>query len=83
MTQRHKFYTVLIAYVIKGEFPSYLAVQEGKLDEEKRVFCVGMTRAKKQLYITGFKMNGRGWTNQPSRFITMFGRENIDYCFTK
>jgi len=72
-----EFDAVFLAGAVEGEFPSYLAMQEGKLDEEKRVFYVGMTRAKKQLYLTGFKTNSRGWTIQPSRFISLLECENV------
>lgn len=33
-------------------FPSSKSIKEGYLEEEKRLFYVGMTRAKKQLYLT-------------------------------
>jgi DNA helicase-2/ATP-dependent DNA helicase PcrA len=74
-----EFDTVFLAGVVEGEFPNYLAFQEGKLDEEKRVFYVGMTRAKQQLYITGFKMNSQGRTIQPSQLISLLGRENVEF----
>ena len=74
-----EFDTVFLAGAVDGEFPNYYAVQDGKLEEEKRVFYVGMTRAKRQLYITGFRKNARGWTIPQSQFIVLLGRENIEF----
>ena len=73
-----EFDIVFLAGAVDGEFPSYYAVKDGKLEEEKRVFYVGLTRAKRKLYITGFRRNSRGWTVQPSRFIPMLGRDNLN-----
>ena len=74
-----EFDIVFIAGAIEGEFPNYFAIQEDKLEEEKRVFYVALTRAKKQLYITGFKSNARGFQTKPSRFIEAIGEENRIY----
>jgi len=74
-----EFDTVFIAGAVEGEFPGYLAVRDGKLKEEMRVFYVAMTRARQQLFITGFRRNGRGFSTGPSRFISMMGRENVVY----
>ena len=78
-----EFDTVFIAGAVEGEFPSYLAVRDGKLDEEKRVFYVALTRAKHQCYITGFRRNSRGYNTHPSRFISMMGRDNVVHDQTK
>ena len=73
-----EFDIVFIAGAVDGEFPSYFAVRDNQLEEEKRVFYVALTRAKKQVYITGFKSNARGQRLRPSRFIQMLGEENLD-----
>jgi len=73
-----EFDIVFIAGAVDGEFPNYFAVRDNQLEEEKRVFYVALTRAKKQLYITGFKSNARGQSLRPSRFIQMMGEENLD-----
>ena len=73
-----QFGKVFIAGAVDGEFPNYFAVRDNQLEEEKRVFYVALTRAKKQLYITGFKSNARGQSLRPSRFIQMMGEENLD-----
>ena len=72
-----EFDIVFIADAIEGEFPNYFAIQENKLEEEKRVFYVALTRAKNQLYLTGFRSNGRGYQTKPSRFIETLGKENV------
>jgi DNA helicase-2/ATP-dependent DNA helicase PcrA len=78
-----EFDTVFLTGVVDGEFPSYLAVQDGKLEEVKRVFYVGITRAKRQLYLTGFRVNSRGWIAQPSRFISQLDRDNVEFISTE
>ena len=75
-----EFDIVFIAGAVDGEFPNYFAVRDNQLEEEKRMFYVALTRAKKQLYITGFKSNTRGQSLRPSRFIQMMGEENLDGC---
>lgn len=42
---------VFVLSVNPGDFPSYYAIVDGKLDEEERIFYVAITRAKELLYI--------------------------------
>ncbi len=42
---------VFVVSVNTGSFPNWLAMREGKLDEEERLFYVAITRAKDELYI--------------------------------
>ncbi len=44
--------TVFIAGLEDGVFPHSRAIDEGGLEEERRLFYVGITRAKRQLYLT-------------------------------
>jgi DNA helicase-2/ATP-dependent DNA helicase PcrA len=44
--------TVFIAGLEDGVFPHSRAVDEGGLEEERRLFYVGITRAMRQLYLT-------------------------------
>lgn len=64
---------VFMAGVEEGIFPSQMAMDEGdRLDEERRLCYVGMTRAMKQLYITyaeSRRIYGRENYARPSRFI--------------
>jgi len=42
---------VFILAVNPGDFPSFMGIKSGNLDEEWRIFYVAITRAKKHLYI--------------------------------
>jgi DNA helicase-2/ATP-dependent DNA helicase PcrA len=44
--------TVFIAGCEDGMFPHSRAIEEGNLEEERRLFYVGITRAMRQLYLT-------------------------------
>jgi DNA helicase-2/ATP-dependent DNA helicase PcrA len=44
--------TVFIAGCEDGVFPHSRAIEEGALEEERRLFYVGITRAMRQLYLT-------------------------------
>ncbi|BAY42254.1 UvrD/REP helicase (plasmid) [Nostoc sp. NIES-2111] len=60
-----EFDTVFIAGVSENEIPSFLSKKFGSLEEEKRLFYVAMTRAKKRLFISGYNQN------QISQFINL------------
>lgn len=47
-----EFDYVFMAGCNEGVFPSSRSVQEGYVEEEKRLFYVGMTRARKKLYLS-------------------------------
>ncbi|MEG0952256.1 MAG: 3'-5' exonuclease [Niameybacter sp.] len=47
-----EFDYVYMAGCNEGVFPSSRSVQEGYIEEEKRLFYVGMTRARKKLYLS-------------------------------
>lgn len=52
-------------------FPSYFSVQNGIVsEEEKRLFYVAITRAKKELYISCFGKKSRLLQNIPNQFIS-------------
>ena len=51
-------------------FPSYFSTQNGYItEEEKRLFYVAITRAKKRLYISCSGKKSRLLTNIPEQFI--------------
>ena len=52
---------VLLPHVEEGELP----VRRGDVDEERRLFYVGLTRAKRYLLVT--------WSGKPSRFLEEAG----------
>ena len=62
-----EFDYVFLAGLQEGTFPGFHAAEQGKLPEEMRLFYVGLTRAKKQLFLS--------WTQQQyghSRHISPF-----------
>ncbi len=64
-----EFDTVFLAGLCENEFPSYYSIHDQKLEEEKHLFYVAMTRAKKRLFLSTYYQNNKGYTNQPSRFL--------------
>jgi DNA helicase II / ATP-dependent DNA helicase PcrA len=52
---------VLLPHVEEGELP----IRRGHVDEERRLFYVGLTRAKRHLLVT--------WEGRPSRFLDELG----------
>lgn len=64
-----EFDTVFIAGARENEIPSYYSVQNGDIEEERRVFYVAMTRAKERLLISSHELNERGYYDPESRFV--------------
>ncbi|GHW83397.1 DNA helicase II [Vibrio cholerae] len=68
-----EFPLVFMVGVEEGMFPSQMSAEEaGRLEEERRLCYVGMTRAMQKLYITYAEMRrlyGRDKYHKPSRFI--------------
>jgi ATP-dependent DNA helicase UvrD/PcrA len=64
--------TVFIVGCEDGAFPHMRALEEGGEEEERRLCYVGITRARKRLYMTWARerrLFGRSERNMPSRFI--------------
>jgi DNA helicase II / ATP-dependent DNA helicase PcrA len=72
-----EFDTVFIAGVSEGEIPSYFSVRDGKLEEEKRLFYVAITRAKKHLFISAHEKTDWGKFTNHSRFINLIPQKYI------
>jgi DNA helicase-2/ATP-dependent DNA helicase PcrA len=67
-----EFDAVFIVGMEESMFPHIRALEEGNLDEERRLCYVGFTRAKHLLYLIGCKSRiFRGFfaSNDPSRFL--------------
>lgn len=68
-----EFPMVFMVGVEEGMFPSQMSAEEaGRLEEERRLCYVGMTRAKEKLFITYAEMRrlyGQDKYHKPSRFI--------------
>ena len=65
----------------EGVFPHSRSVEEGNLEEERRLAYVGVTRARKRLYMTCARrrmLHGAGGWNLPSRFLREVPDELVD-----
>ena len=64
--------TVFVVGCEDGAFPHMRALEEGGEEEERRLCYVGITRARKRLYLTWARerrLFGRAERNLPSRFV--------------
>jgi DNA helicase-2/ATP-dependent DNA helicase PcrA len=64
--------TVFVVGCEDGAFPHMRALEEGGEEEERRLCYVGITRARKRLYMTWARerrLFGRAERNLPSRFV--------------
>ncbi len=60
-----EFEAVFVARVEEKELPTRLAKTDDEIAEERRLFYVGLTRAKRDLFVT--------WSGKPSRFLRELG----------
>ncbi|WMC10575.1 DNA helicase II [Oceanimonas pelagia] len=77
-----EFPLVFMVGVEEGMFPSQLSAEESRrLEEERRLAYVGMTRAMQKLYIThaeSRRLYGREMFHRPSRFIKELPAECLE-----
>lgn len=77
-----EFEYVFLAGLEEGIFPSELSrFTDEDLEEERRLCYVGITRAKKELYLSSSRSRmifGRTQRNTPSRFLEEIGPELLD-----
>ena len=67
-----EYETVFIVGCEDGAFPHMKALEEGGEEEERRLCYVGITRARRRLYMTWTRerrLFGRAESNLPSRFV--------------
>jgi superfamily I DNA/RNA helicase len=64
-----EFDHVFMAGLEEGVFPSRRAETEGSLPEERRLFYVGLTRARYTLRLSWVRRR-RQWASEPSRFLS-------------
>jgi DNA helicase-2/ATP-dependent DNA helicase PcrA len=70
--------TVMVIGCEEGVFPHSRSIDEGNLEEERRLCYVGITRAKRRLYLTSARrrnLYGAGRHNLPSRFLSELPEE--------
>lgn len=76
-----EFPRVFMVGVEEGIFPSFMSLEEaGRLEEERRLAYVGITRAKKKLticYAESRRLYGKEERHLPSRFISELPEECI------
>jgi len=68
---------VFLISVNPGDFPNYLAVLEGNIDEEERIFYVAITRAKEQLYIS-YQASGVSYPFRGNKLLLRSGENFVD-----
>jgi DNA helicase-2/ATP-dependent DNA helicase PcrA len=76
-----EFEAVFMIGCEEGVFPHSRSVEEGNLEEERRLCYVGATRAKQRLYITSARersLYGARGHNLPSRFVSEIPDELVE-----
>ncbi len=67
-----EFPIVFVVGLDEGLFPGKRSIDEGKVEEERRLFYVGITRAREKLFLTSSKSRrnyGKPIFYKPSRFV--------------
>lgn len=84
-----EFPYVYLCGMEEGIFPSYMSMSsedpESEIEEERRLCYVGITRAKKNLFLSASKqrmLRGEVQFNRPSRFINEIPRYLLSYGAT-
>ena len=77
-----EFPVVFMAGMEQGLFPHQRSAEEpGRMEEERRLCYVGITRAREKLYMTMAeerRLYGREQYNPPSRFVSELPRELLE-----
>jgi ATP-dependent DNA helicase UvrD/PcrA len=76
-----EFRAVFMIGMEEGIFPHSRSVEEGSLEEERRLCYVGMTRAKERLTLTHAmrrSLYGRSDANLPSRFLDELPEHGVE-----
>jgi len=74
-TKGLEFDIVFIVGIGEGLLPHYRSIKEGNTEEERRLFYVGITRARKKLFLSYFLTHGAGWGSPRSIFPSPFLKE--------
>lgn len=76
-----EFDVVFVVGLEEGIFPHFNSINEGNIEEERRLCYVAITRAKKNLYLLNAKKRmifGNSQINSPSRFIEEIDSKYIE-----
>jgi len=74
-----EFQVVLMPGLVEGLFPIWRAAQDpATLKEERRLYYVGLTRAKEHVYLSLYRVGDRGPAN-PSRFVQETPTRTLHY----
>lgn len=71
-----EFDTVYLPDCQEGRIPSARSQTEEEIEEERRMFYVAMTRARRELYLMAYK--GKSGKDVPSRFLTCLCQSSSD-----
>ena len=77
-----EFRFVYIVGVEDGTLPHAGGIEEGRLDEERRLFYVGITRARERLclaYAARSRRYGQIVANEPSRFLAELPQDDLHW----
>ncbi|HLA81797.1 MAG TPA: 3'-5' exonuclease, partial [Thermoleophilia bacterium] len=80
-----EFAVVFITGLEEGLFPHSRSLDEARLEEERRLCYVGLTRAQERLYLSHSRsrmLHGGGGYRLPSRFLTELPVQALDYRST-
>lgn len=80
-TKGLEFERVIITGMEEGLFPSRPDEKDDELEEERRIFYVSITRAKRELYFTSCRRRviwGKVNIQQPSRFLKELPQEEVE-----
>ena len=72
-----EFDHVLLAGLEEGVWPNWQAEQQGAIAEERRLFYVGVTRARHSLQLSWVR-HRRDWAGKPSRFLAEIPKALIE-----
>ncbi|MFC7478187.1 ATP-dependent helicase [Dankookia sp. GCM10030260] len=72
-----EFDHVLLAGLEEGVWPNWQAEQQGAIAEERRLFYVGVTRARHSLQLSWVR-HRRDWAGKPSRFLAEIPKNLIE-----
>ena len=65
-----EFDTVFVSGMVEGQFPSKRLHNEDEFEEERRLFYVALTRAKRHLFISSYESKGGMFFATQSSFLT-------------